>query len=67
MNVPDWKNRAEFDAWWKAHGDEFRRLSARTPPRWVGNDPVVTDPEYLRIAALIEKFNKRCPPSGKGA
>lgn len=59
MIVPAWKDRAEFEAWWVAHGAEFRRLSARTPPQWVGNDPVATDPEYLRIAALIEDFQAR--------
>lgn len=57
MNVPDWQTRAEFEAWWKAHGREFRMLSVRTRPH--GQE--VTDPEYLRIAAKIEAFNERCP------
>lgn len=57
MNVPDWKTRDEFEAWWRAHGREFRRLAVKTPPR--GSE--VTDPEWLRIAAKIEAFNERCP------
>ena len=59
INATAWKDRAEFDAWWRKHGAEFRRLSVRTPP--VGFE-TITDPEYLRIAALIEAFNERCPP-----
>jgi hypothetical protein len=59
MDVPKWKDRAEFEAWWKAHGDEFRRLSVRTPPEGY---ETVTDPEYLRIIALIEAFNEAHPP-----
>lgn len=58
MTVPDWRTRAEFEAWWRAHGAEFRRLSVRTPPR--DYDKIV-DPEWLRIAAKIEAFNERCP------
>lgn len=57
MNVPDWKDRREFEAWWRAHGREFRLLSVRTPPKGAE----VTDPEWLRIAAKIEAFNERCP------
>lgn len=48
MTVPTWTSRADFEAWWKEHGREFRRL-------------VVTDPEeHERIAREIEAFNERC-------
>ena len=58
MNVSAWKDRAEFEAWWKAHGAEFRRLSVATPPV---DFETITDPEYLRVAALIEKFQADHP------
>lgn len=49
MTVPDWPSRAEFEAWWREHGREFRRLA-------------VTDPEeHERIARKIETFNARNP------
>ena len=57
MNVPAWKDRAEFEAWWKAHGAEFRSLSVATPP--VGE--LILNREWLRIAALIEGFQRRVP------
>ena len=55
MNVPAWKDRAEFEAWWKAHGAEFRRLSVATPPA----GELTLNTEYLRVAALIEAFQQR--------
>lgn len=57
MNVPAWKDRAEFEAWWRDHGDEFRRLAVRTPPQGTK----ITDPEWLRVAALIEAFQAQHP------
>jgi hypothetical protein len=59
MDVPAWKDRAEFEAWWRAHGAEFRRLSVATPPV---NYETITDPEWLRVALLIEEFQKAHPP-----
>ena len=44
MTAPDWKDRAEFEQWWKAHGAEFRALSVKDPPAWE------------RIAQKIEAF-----------
>lgn len=57
MNVPAWKDRAEFEAWWKAHGAEFRRLSVATPP----SGELILNTEYQRVAALIEAFQHRVP------
>lgn len=47
MTPGPWKDRAEWEAWWKANVIAFNRLS-------------VTDPrEWERIAQAIEKFHTR--------
>ena len=49
MNVPAWKDRAEFEAWWRGNVVAFNRLS-------------VTDPqEWERVARLVENFQQRTP------
>lgn len=47
MNAGPWKDRAEWEAWWRANVIAFNRLA-------------VTDPrEWERIAQAIEKFHTR--------
>lgn len=49
MNAGPWKDRAEFEAWWRANVTELNRLS-------------VTDPvEWERVAKAVEKFQKENP------
>ena len=49
MIAGPWKDRAEFDAWWRDNVIALNRLS-------------VTDPrEYGRIVQIIEKFNADHP------
>ncbi|MFY8105627.1 MAG: hypothetical protein ACOVKO_01835 [Elstera sp.] len=46
MTAGPWKDREEWEVWWKANVIAFNRLS-------------VTDPrEWERIAQVIEKFNQ---------
>lgn len=44
-----WKDRAEFEAWWKANVVAFNRLSVTNPPEW------------QRIARAVEEFQTRNP------
>jgi hypothetical protein len=46
MTAGPWKDRAEFDAWWRQNVIAFNRLS-------------VTDPrEWERIAKQVEQFQR---------
>lgn len=46
MTFGPWKSVADFEAWWKANGREYRRFA-------------VTDPdEWERGAKAVEKFQK---------
>lgn len=47
MTFGPWLSAAEFEAWWKKHGDEFRRLSVADPE------------EYERGMQVIEKFQHK--------
>lgn len=49
MTQGPWKDRAEFEAWWKKNSIAHNRLA-------------VTDPkEWERVAKAIEKFNQENP------
>lgn len=56
MTPPIWKSVAEFEAWWKENGREFRRQSVAIPP--VDYETIV-DPVYLETAAAIERFQRK--------
>lgn len=34
LGATAWKDRAEFDAWWRKHVIRFNALSVTDPPRW---------------------------------
>ncbi len=44
MIAPAWRNRAEFETWWKANGIAFNRLSVSDPQEWE------------RVAKKVEAF-----------
>lgn len=44
MDIPIWKTRAEFEAWWRANSIEFNRLAVKDPPEWE------------RVAKKVEAF-----------
>lgn len=49
MTAGPWKDRAEFDVWWRTNVIALNRLS-------------VTDPrEYERVVQVIDKFNAENP------
>jgi len=59
MTPPDtaaWRSRADYDAWWKANGREFRRMSVATPPE---DYETITNPEWHALAEKIETFLAR--------
>lgn len=58
MIAGPWSSRAEFEAWWKATGREFRRMAVATPPV---DFETITNPEWHRIAEVIEKFQRDNP------
>jgi len=56
MTYGPWLSPAEFEAWWKSHGREFRRLSVSTAPE---DYETITSPEWLEGAAAIERFQAK--------
>jgi hypothetical protein len=44
-----WKDREEFETWWKAHVIAINRLSVVDPPEW------------QRVCRAIEQFNTEHP------
>lgn len=49
LPLTPWRDRAEFEAWWKANVIAFNRLSVTDPPDW------------QRIAKAVEEFQSRNP------
>ena len=55
MRAGPWESVADFDAWWKEHGREIRRMAVATPPK---DFETITNPEWEKIAVEIERFQK---------
>lgn len=49
MTAGPWKDRAEFEAWWRENVTEFNRLSVDDPEEWE------------RVAKLVEQFQRENP------
>lgn len=56
MTAGPWKSVKEFEAWWKAHGREIRRMTVATPPE---DFETITNPEWHAIAEKIEAFQEQ--------
>lgn len=50
MTVPAWKDRADFEAWWRANVIAFNRLSVDDPDEWE------------RVARAVETFQTTHQP-----
>lgn len=58
IEVPDWKDRAEFEAWYLANVRQMN-LMAITPPPDPHDPETVLNPEWYRIVDHIDRWKRK--------